>query len=86
MKIQLYVTQGFSGAGSILRKKDGIYTRLDDSKQDPFKNGGNYWIDAPGYPCNQKIADEMVKEPLLTSRALASVLYRIPDDVEIYEY
>lgn len=86
MKIQLYVTPKFSGAYSIIRKKDGVYTLLNPSSivADPFKDGGNYWIDAEGRPCDQKTVDSMEKIPLIDNRAFAKLFYRIPDEAEIY--
>lgn len=87
MKIQLYVTPGHSGAQSIIRKKDGVYTLLTPVGicDDPFKNGGNYYIDAKGFPCDQKTVDAMVKHPIINSRAIGKLFYHIPDDIELYD-
>lgn len=87
MKIQLYAVQSLDGAGSIIRKKDGFYTRLNPSNmvKNPFSGGRNYYIDDEGLPIDQKYAETVEKQPILSSRSIASVMYKIPDDVEIYD-
>lgn len=48
MKIQLYVTPVKSGAKSIIRKMDGVYTLLN-----PVGTAtDDYYYKNPGYPCD----------------------------------
>ena len=80
MKIQLYAVPGFSGAASILRKLDGVWTAIDATTT----YGNIDYIHAAGHPVNQAMAESRVKEPLLINRAMAR-FYGIPDDVEMYD-
>lgn len=83
MKIQLYVTPVKSGAKSIIRKMDGVYTLLD-----PVGTAtDDYYYNNPGYPCDQGWAASVTKRGLLdpANPAVGYLLYKIPEDAEIYD-
>lgn len=88
MKIQLYVTQAVSGANSIIRKMDGIYTMLTPyeiaNPQAPYPPK-DYYITAQGRTCDQDWARNTTKSALLRKDDFASnyMLYGIGRDAEI---
>lgn len=92
MKIQLYMSPEKSGAHSIIRKLDGVYTLLSPveiafpRRRLTTEELGEYYMTYPGRECNQDWAETLNKSALLwtDSGAHNRLFYGIPDEVELY--
>lgn len=82
-KFGLYVVHGQT---SLLRCIDGVYTLI----RSPYDMGATLpseaWkilSTAKGYPCDQAWARTVSKESLPTTKVVASVLYGVPESVDV---